>query len=128
MNFDQPPKKSWVKVVVWIMASLGVLLIALVIGVYYAIMHTSLPFKFVEAMLSSGNGNQDFKVEGISGSIAKGFVIQRISWAGKDGQPSEIRDVKVAYSGFWDLIGGKKVIFKDIHIGKAHLVVTGIEE
>jgi len=105
-----------------------VLLVALVIGAYYAIMHTSLPFKFVEAMLSSGNGNQNFKVEGITGSIAKGFVIQRISWTGKDGEPSEIKDVKVLYSGFWDLLGGKRIVFKEIHIGKAHLDVTGIEE
>jgi hypothetical protein len=79
-------------------------------------------------MLSGGNGNQNFKVEGISGSIAKGFVVQKISWTGKDGESSEIRDVKVLYSGFWDLIGGKRVILKEIHIGKAHLDVTGIEQ
>jgi len=128
MNSNQSAKPGWVKVVVWIIVCLAVLLLALVIGVYYAIMHTSLPFKFVEAMLSSGNGSQNLKVEGISGSIAKGFVIQRISWTDKDGESSEIRDVKVLYSGFWDLMGGKKVLFKEIHIGKAHLDVTGIEE
>jgi hypothetical protein len=82
----------------------------------------------IESMLAQGGTNQNFKVEGISGSIAKGFRIKSITWGEKDKGASKIEDVRLLYSNFWDLMGGRKVIFKEIHIGKAHLDVTGIEE
>jgi hypothetical protein len=115
------------KVVLFVLLGLGVLLVALVAGLYYAVMHTSLPFKMVESMLADAGTNGDFKVEGISGSIADGFKIKSIRWDENGTNPGEIRDVRVAYNSFWDLLGGHQVILKEIYIGRAHLDITGME-
>jgi hypothetical protein len=126
---DNPPRppRSWRKVVVFVLLGLGVLLVALVAGLYYAVMHTSLPFKMVESMLADAGTNGDFKVEGLSGSISDGFKIKSIRWDENGTNPGEIRDVRVAYSGFWDLLGGHRAILKEIHVGRAHLDITGME-
>ena len=128
MNYDQPPRTNWVKVLAFVLGGLALLFVLLAFTGYYILMHTSVPFKMIEAMLAQGGTNQDFKIEGISGSIAEGFKIKSITWGEKGKGASQIEDVRLLYSNFWDLMGGDKVIFKEIHIGKAHLDVTGIEE
>jgi hypothetical protein len=128
MNYDQPPPRNWTKVVAFVLGGLALLFVALLSAGYYVVMHTSAPFKMIESMLSQGGTNEPFKVEGVSGSIAKGFRIKSITWGEQDKGASQIEDVRVLYSNFWELMGGRRVIFKEIHIGKAHLDVTGIEE
>src|SRR6266702_2471067 len=128
MNYDQPPRTNWVKILAFILGALALLFVAFVFTGYYVLMHTSIPFKMIEAALAEGGTNQNFKVEGISGSIAKGFRIKSITWGEKDNGASQIEDVRLLYGNFWDLVGGQKMIFKEIRIGKAHLDVTGIED
>src|SRR5437867_6190288 len=123
-----PPKqRGCLGVLVWVLLGLGLFMLLLVGGLYYAVMHTSLPFKMIESMFASAGTNANFKVEGISGSISSGFKIKSIRWGQDDAGAGEISDVRVAYSGFWDLISGNRVIFREIHVGKAHLDITGLE-
>jgi hypothetical protein len=90
-------------------------------------MHTSLPLKALEAMFARGGTNNTFRVEGISGSVSEGFRIRSIHW-GNPGEESFVQDVHVSYKGLWGLSGSRHVIFRDIHIGKAYLDVTGLEK
>ena len=128
MNFDERPRRSGVKVLAIVLGSLGLLVVALLIGGYYVLMHTAVPLRMFASVFSSGTGAGDVRIEGISGSIAKGFEIKTIRWGKEGTDASEIQDVRVAYSSFGDLMGGQRVVFKEIHIGKAHLDVTGMEK
>src|SRR3954466_563824 len=128
VNYDQPPRTNWVKVLAIVLGSLALIFVVLVFLGYYLVMHTALPFKMIESALAQEGTNQNFKVEGISGSIARGFQIKSITWGEKDKGASQIEDVGLLYNNFWELLGGRKIIFKQIHIGKAHLNLTGIEQ
>jgi hypothetical protein len=115
-------------VLVYVLISLAVLVIGGLATLYFVVMHTSVPFKALESMLASANTNAHFKVEGISGTISTGFKIRSIRW-GEDGVGAgEIEDVRVSYSNFWELMGGRRIVFREIHIGRAHLDVTGLGE
>jgi len=128
MNFDAPPKTSAVKVWLFVLGGLGLLLVSLVVGAYYVLMHTAVPLRMFASMFTSGTDGENVRIDGISGSISKGFKVKTIQW-GKEGmEASEIRDVSIAYNNFWDLMGGQRVVFKEIRVGKAHLDVTGLEQ
>ena len=128
MNFDAPPKPSLLKVTIWIVAGLILLLLTIVFGGYYVVMHTAVPLRMMASAFSqAGEEGGNFRIDGVTGSIAKGFKIRTIKWGTEGVDASQVDDVSVAYSSFWDLMGGR-VVFKDIHIGKARLDVTGIEQ
>jgi hypothetical protein len=124
-----PPKeKGCLGVLVYVFIGLAVLVIGGLATLYFVVMHTSVPFKALESMLASANTNAHFKVEGISGTISTGFKIRSIRW-GEDGAGAgEIKDVRVTYGNFRELMGGRRIVFREIHIGRAHLDVTGLGE
>jgi len=72
MNYDQPPRTNWVKILAFILGALALLFVAFVFTGYYVLMHTSIPFKMIEAALAEGGTNQNFKVEGIQAPSPKG--------------------------------------------------------
>ena len=128
MNYDQPPRTNWVKVVLIIVGALAVMFLALVISGYYILMHTAVPFRMVANVITEAGTNQNLRIEGISGSISKGFMVKSITWGEKDKDANQIKDVRVLYGSFWDIMSGQKVVIKQVHVGKAHLDVTGLEE
>jgi hypothetical protein len=128
MNYDQPPRTNWVKVVLIILGSLAVLFIALMFSAYYVLMHTAVPFRMVAGVITEAGTNQNLRIDGVSGSISKGFVVKAITWGEKDKDANQIKDVRVLYGSFWDIMSGRKIVIKQVHVGKAHLDVTGIEQ
>ena len=127
MNFDAPPRSRRVKVLLFVLGGLALLFLGVIFGGYYLVMHTAVPSRMLGAMFMSGDNPENIKIEGISGSIAKGFRIKSIRWGGAIGA-SEVRDVRLAYNNFWDLVGGQRLVFQEIRIGRAHLDVTGSEQ
>jgi hypothetical protein len=127
MNYDQPPRTNWVKVVLIILGSLAVIFVALMFTGYYVLMHTAVPFRMVANMMTEAGTNVNLRIDGISGSISKGFMVKAITWGEKDKDANQIKDVRVLYSSFGDLVNGK-IVIKQVHVGKAHLDVTGIEQ
>jgi hypothetical protein len=95
---------------------------------YYVVMHTSVPFQALESMLTQANTNAHVKVEGLTGTISTGFKVRSIRWGEENAGGGEIQDVRVTYDNFWELLGGRRIVVREIHIGKAHLDVTGLEE
>jgi hypothetical protein len=128
MNYDQPPRTNWVKVVLIILGSLAVIFVALMFTGYYVLMHTAVPFRMVANVISEAGTNENLRIQGISGSISKGFTVKSITWGEKDKDANQIKDVRVLYGSFWDIMSGQKVVIKQVHVGKAHLDVTGIEQ
>ena len=127
MNFDAPPRSRRVKVLLFVLGGLALLFLGVIFGGYYLVMHTAVPLRMLGAVFMSGDNPENIKVEGISGSIAKGFKIKSIRWGTAIGA-SEVRDVCLAYNNFWDLVGGQRLVFQEIRIGRAHLDVTGSEQ
>jgi len=128
VNFDAPPRRSGLKVLLIVLGGLALLFLGILFGGYYLLMHTAVPLRMFGAMLTSGANPENIKIDGISGSISKGFRIQKIRWGKAETGASEIRDVRLAYNNFWDLMGGRRVVFREIRIGSAHLDLTGSEK
>jgi hypothetical protein len=82
----------------------------------------------LESMISNLDTNEQFKVQGISGTISTGFKIQSIKWGAETNDAGEIGDVRVKYNNFWELLGGRRIVFREVSVGKAHLDVTGLEQ
>jgi hypothetical protein len=121
------PEAGCGRVLLFVLLGLALMGITVLGILYYVVMHTSVPFSALESMLASANTNADFKVQGITGSLASGFRIQSIRWGKEETGGGIIEDVRVSYSGFWDLIGGHRIIFRELRIGKAHFDISGLE-
>jgi hypothetical protein len=114
------PKKSCLGCLLNLLIGFVLLILALVVCGYIALMHTALPFRALASLIESGGTNLNLKITGITGSISSGFGIKSMRWTG-----GEIADTRVAYSGFRDLWSRKELILRDIHVGKAHIDITG---
>jgi hypothetical protein len=96
MDFDAPPRRSRTKIVLFVLGGLVLLVLSVIFGGYYGLMHTAVPLRMVGAMLTSGDNPENIRIENISGSISKGFKIKRIAWgqAGKrERSPGRAPDV-----------------------------------
>ncbi len=103
---------------------LGLMLLALiVIGViYYVVMHTSWPLRSVAELIEKAGADVDLQLKGVSGSISSGMQVESMVW--KTGQVS---DVRIKYNGIADILYSRRLILTEIHVGKAHLNVTGFQ-
>src|SRR5262245_24041356 len=110
MNYDQPRQTNWVKVVLIILGALALIFVTLVISGYYVLMHTSVPFRMVANVITEAGTNQNLRIQGISGSISKGFTVKSITWGETDKDANQIQDVRVLYGSFWDIMSGQKII------------------
>jgi hypothetical protein len=111
-----------------ILGVLALIFVTLMFTAYYVLMHTAVPFRMVANVITEAGTNQNLRIEGISGSISKGFMVKSITWGETDKEANQVQDVRVLYGSFFDIMSGQKIIIKQVHVGKAHLDVTGIEE
>jgi hypothetical protein len=119
--------KGCLRVFLWVLLGCAVLFLLVIVGLYFSVMHSSMPFKMLEAQLQAVGTNADFKVQGISGTLATGIQIQSIRWGEASGSPGEIRDIRIRYNGAWDLFHNHKLVLKEVHVGKAHLDISELD-
>lgn len=121
-QLDPPgaPKKSGLGCLLNLIIGLVTFVLAVVVCGYIVVMHTAFPFRVLASLMEKGGTNVNLKITGITGSISSGFGIKSMRWTG-----GEIADTRVTYSGFSDLWSRKELILRDIHVGKAHIDVTG---
>jgi hypothetical protein len=75
--------------------------VALLVGGWYGFMHTSMPLKWIEQGLEQDG---KVKIEGMTGSIAKGVHIDQLQFLTVDDEHwSELRGIKFDYNGVMDM-------------------------
>ncbi len=93
------------------------LLLVMCIGSYYLTMHTSLPLTLIERALEADG---TVRVEGLKGSIASGFEIEKLEFESDEGLPwNELRGIKFKFNGFFDLTRHSRLIIEEVSIAGA---------
>ncbi|MEI8380923.1 MAG: hypothetical protein WCJ09_12395 [Planctomycetota bacterium] len=117
-----PPvaERSGCGCVIRVLLGLFLLFLAVIALTYYVVMHTSWPLRSVARAIEKQGTPINLRLKGISGSISSGMQIKSMEW--KTGQ---VTDVRVKYNGIVDILYSRRLILHEIHVGKAHLNITG---
>ena len=108
--------------VIRVLLGLFLLFLAVVALAYYVVMHTSWPLRSVARAIEKQGKSANLRLKGVSGSISSGIQIKSMEW--KTGQ---VTDVRVKYNGIVDILYSRRLILYEIHVGKAHLNISGFK-
>lgn len=117
-----PPNRSGCGCVIKVFIGLLLFVLTVLGLIYYVVMHTSWPLQSLTNAIEKHGESVNLRLKGVSGSISSGITIQSADW--NAGHVSEIR---VKYNGIIDIIRHQRLILSEVHIGKAHLNITGIK-
>ena len=98
----------------------GVVLVLGLIG-YYVLFHTSMPLKWFVVDNMTING-KPVEVEGVSGSLSRGFAVERAVVQGEAGE-STIEGLRFRYSGLLDSIQNRQLVIEEVSVVRADFVV-----
>ncbi len=106
--------------VIRLLLGLFLLFLTVIALIYYVAMHTSWPLRSVASAIEKQGEPVNLRLKGVSGSISSGMQIKSMEW--KTGQ---VTDVRIKYNGIIDILYSRRLILHEIHVGKAHLDITG---
>ena len=116
---SQPPVRRRGGRCLWI--GCGVLLalfVACLGALYYLAMHTSGPLRLMSSGLRAG-GN--FTIEGLEGSLARGFSLTRLAFRDEDGRESVVEGLTVRWNGPFDRWLHERFILEEVTLERAVL-------
>lgn len=115
---DQTPRKNNC-----LFGCLGILIgvpILLVIIGYYVVMHTAVPMRLLANTL---NHDKSLKIEGIGGSISKGFTIESIRYTNPAGNESVLEGLALQWGDLMRMNRNQELVIEKIGLRRAHLFV-----
>lgn len=101
-----------------------VVIAAVLGGGYYALMHTSLPFKPFEEMINS-SGKAEIK--GLKGALASGFSVDEFRIFKTGLNDTYFTDISFKYNGMRDIEGNNRFIINEFHIAKVFISLPTFE-
>lgn len=101
--------------------AIGVPLILVLVG-YFLLMHSSLPLKMVANLL---NEDKNITIEGIGGSISKGFTIDSLRASDGSGNESVFEGLTLQWGDIDRMRTKREVVIEKIGLESAHIYVDG---
>ncbi len=98
---------------------IGVPVILAIIG-YYVVMHTAVPLRLVAKAL---NQDKQIKIEGIGGSISRGFTIESIRYSGDSGKESVLEGMALQWGDITRMGRNQELVIEKIGLRRAHLYI-----
>ena len=98
---------------------IGVPVLLVVIG-YYAVMHTAVPLRLLANTL---NHDKSLKIEGIGGSISKGFTIESIRYTNPAGNKSVLEGLALQWGDLMRMNRNQELVIEKIGLRRAHIFV-----
>ncbi len=120
---DQPPKKNNC-----LFGCLGIFIggpILLAIIGYFVLMHTAVPLKLVASGL---NQDKNLKIEGIGGSISKGFTIESLRYTDVSGNRSVLEGIALQWGDIGRMTSNRELVIEKIGLRRAHIYVDTSEK
>lgn len=115
---DQTPRKGNC-----LFGCLGILIgvpILLVIIGYFVVMHTAVPLRLLANAL---NHDKSLKIEGIGGSISKGFTIESIRYTNPAGNESVLEGIALQWGDLIRMNRNQELVIEKIGLRRAHIFV-----
>jgi hypothetical protein len=94
-------------------------------GGYYAMMHTSLPFRPIETMI---NASGDAEIKGLTGSLSSGFGVEEFRVFDTGKSDTYFTGVSFKYNGARDFAGNSRFIVEEFAIKKVFISLPSFEE
>ena len=82
---------------------------------YYVILHTAVPAKIAAWAL---NKDPDIQIEGITGSLSKGFGVETIRYTDEEGNTNALDDIRLHYEK-----DGDTTVISEVHVGRGYFYV-----
>jgi hypothetical protein len=98
---------------------IGVPILLVMIG-YFVLMHTAVPLRFLENTL---NQDKSLKIEGIGGSISKGFTIESIRYMNPAGNESVLEGLALQWGDIIRMNRNQELVIEKIGLRRAHIFV-----
>lgn len=111
---ETPPHRSCLGCLAILAVTSLVLCAGLCGGGYYAIFHSSLPLATIEDMLE---GTGEIQMEGLTGSISKGFHIDTLKFRTDGEHWSELSQVDFEFNGVRDLAQNERLVIDKFTVG-----------
>ena len=115
---DQTPRKNNC-----LFGCLGIFIgapILLVIIGYFVVMHTAVPLRLLANTL---NHDKSVKIEGIGGSISKGFTIESIRYTNPAGNVSVLEGLALQWGDLMRMNRNQELVIEKIGLRRAHIFV-----
>ncbi len=97
----------------------GVPVLLAIIG-YYVLMHTAVPLRLAAKIL---NQDQQIRIEGIAGSISRGFTIASIRYIDDSGNESILEGLALQWSDIGRMRKNRELVIDQIGLRRAHLYI-----
>jgi hypothetical protein len=98
---------------------IGVPVLLVIIG-YFVIMHTAVPLRLLANTL---NHDKSLKIEGIGGSISKGFTIESIRYTNPAGNESVLEGLALQWGDLMRMNRNQELVIEKIGLRRAHIFV-----
>ncbi|MEO1131917.1 MAG: hypothetical protein AAFX40_04335 [Cyanobacteria bacterium J06639_1] len=96
-----------------------------IIGSYVILAHTAVPLKLMAMALKSseaGLGIEGIEIDGIRGSISRGFRIRSIVIPGReDAEETRLEDLRFQYNGVSDVFRNRRFIISELSVQSAYI-------
>lgn len=87
---------------------------------YYVVMHTAVPLRLLASTL---NHDKSVKIEGIGGSISKGFTIESIRYTNPAGNRSILEGLALQWGDLIRMNRNQELVIEKIGLRRAHIFV-----
>jgi hypothetical protein len=111
---EKPPYLSCLGCLGIALAGLLLVCAGLCGGGYYTLFHTSVPLATLEDMLESGGA---MEIEGLSGSISRGFHIDKVRLLADEAHNSELTQIDFEFNGVRDLAKNDRLLIEKFTVG-----------
>ena len=98
---------------------IGAPILLAIIG-YFVVMHTAVPLRLLAKTL---NQDKSLKIEGIGGSISKGFTIESIRYTNPAGNESVLEGLALQWGDLMRMNSNQELVIEKIGLRRAHIFV-----
>ena len=98
---------------------IGVPVLLVIIG-YFVLMHTAIPWQLLAKGL---NQDKNIKIEGIGGSISRGFTIESIRYTNASGNLSVLEGLALQWGDIGRMKSNQEFIIEQIGLRRAHIYI-----
>lgn len=102
---------------------IGVPVLVVLVG-YYLVMHTSLPLRLVASAMEEDGS---ISIEGIGGSISRGFTVEEFRHTDPSGNQSVLEGLKITWGDINRMRKHRELVIEEISLRRAHLFLDNSE-
>jgi hypothetical protein len=103
---------------------IGIPILLIIIG-YYVLMHTAVPLRLVAKVLDH---DDQIKIEGLGGSISKGFTIETLRYSDDSGNESVLEGLTLQWGDIDRMRKNRELVIEEIGLRRAHIYVDTSED